>query len=393
MMWALLAAPWLVASAADDIARAHELLTRLDCDEAQALGEQVAASPTADEAERREGMLIAGYCLAAAGRVGEAEERFRAAAAEDVRVEAGFPMERRVQYLLDAARADVLAERARGQAARRAALAEQVTLSVEAPRSIQGGERADFTVKIGGSAAERVRSVKLQFRRFDDPEFFTLPVRRGKDGRWRGEIGGVYTRSIRAYSLKWFVTASDDEGELRTFGTRQTPRTLAVAAGSEVAADLRARERLPPVTRVLFAGIGAPTATGLTAVAILYGATVAHDLDVGIGTGGRGGELLGVLGLMAVPVGMVAAEYATTYWLLDGALAWGPAIAVGAVTGLAEVALVVAVLRGANVPDILLSDRYAPEAIAAGAAVALGVVTASVAPLSLVLWDASQVAE
>lgn len=393
MSWALLAASWLAATPADDIARAHELLTRLECDEAQGLGEQIAKNPSADEAERREGMLIVGYCLAAAGRVGEAEELFRAAATEDVRIEAGFPMERRVQYLLDAARADVLAERARALAARRAALAEQVTLSVEAPDAIHGGERADFEVSVFGPAAERIRSVKLQFRRFDDPEFFTLPVRRGKDGLWHGEIGGVYTRSIRAYSLKWFVTASDDEGELRSFGSRQAPLTLSVAAGSEVAADLRARERLPPLTRVLFAGIGAPTATGLTAVALLYGATLAHDVDVGIGTGGRGGELLGILGLMAVPVGMAAAEYATTYWLLDGALAWAPAIAVGAVAGLAEVALVVAALRGANVPGILLDDRYAPEAIGAASAVVLGVFTASVAPLSLVLWDASQVAE
>lgn len=400
MIAALLTSLGLAAAPADDIARAHELLAQLACDEAQPLGEQIAASAEADEAEQREGLLIAGYCLAAAGRVGEAEKRFRAAVTEDVRVEAGFPMERRVQYLLDAARADVLAERARAMAEQRASLAAQVDLSVDAPDAIVGGERAAFVVAVTGPAAASVTSVKLQFRRFDDPEFYTLPIRRDRDGLWRGEIGGIYTRSIRAYQLKWFVTASDDVGELQSHGSRLAPHALAVAAGSEVASDLRARERLPPVTRLLFAGLGAPTATGVAAFATIALAAGLHSLDLGLLPGDNGNKLLGMMGLMAVPASMVVTEYATTVWLLDGWLAWVPTVSVGVVTGIAELAVVIALLRGADLQELSegrdgrdATTRFDVELAVAGVAVTLGTVTAAVVPLTLVLWDASQVAE
>lgn len=399
-MIALVSALWLATAATDDIARAHELLARLACDEALPLGRQIAADPAADEAEAREGLLIAGYCLAASGRVGDAEELFRRAVTEDVQLQAGFPMERRIQYLLDAARADVLAERARVAAERRAALAAQVTLEVEAPEAIAGGERASFTVRVSGAAAGRVRSVKLQFQRFDDPEFYSLPIRQGRDGLWHGVIGGVYTRSIRAYQLKWFVTASDEAGELQSFGSREAPHALSVAAGSEVASDLRARERLPPLTRLLFAGIGAPTATAAAAVVTLYGATLVHTIDEGIAPGARDGRVLGMIGLMAVPVSMVLVEYVTTVWLLDGWLGLVPAISVGVVTGIADVALLVALLRGADLQKLVSGQDPGPgapgfdgELTVALSAVGLGAVTASVVPLALVAWDASQVAE
>ncbi len=389
----------LASTTADDIARAHELVGRLACDEGRQLGEQIATRPFADEAEQREGFLIAGYCLAAVGRVGDAEELFRAAVTEDVRIEAGFPMERRVQYLLDAARADVVLARAQRAAEQRAALAAQVTLVVLPPRPIVGGQRASFVVRVEGAAAERVRSVTLEFRRPDDPEFYRLPVRRGDDGIWRGEIGGIYTGSTKAYDLTWFVTASDEVGQLTTSGSREAPLSLQVAAGSNLAEDLRARERLPPVTRLLFAGIGAPTAVGLSALATV---AVAAGIDSFNPLGRPANEkLLGIVALLAVPVSMVATETATTVFLLDGPSALLPAIAVGVVAGLGDIAILIAMLRGASLVELYpFLDANAPvittfqiEGAATIMATLLGVGTASVVPLVMVAWDASHEAE
>ena len=394
-MIGLAAALWLACAPADDIARAHELVARLDCDEAQSLGHAIAANPDADEAEAREGLVIAGYCLAAVGRVGDAEELFHAAVTEDARVEAGFPMERRIQYLLDAARADVLLARARRAAELRAALAEQVTLLVLPPRPIVGGQRASYVVRVEGPAAERIKSVTLEFRRPDDPEFYRLPVRRGDDGIWRGEIGGIYTGSTRAYDLKWFVTASDDVGPLKTFGSKEAPHACPVAAGSKVAEDLRARERLPPITRLLFAGIGAPTAVALAAIGTIAGAGLVDQISPF--RDGDGGTVLGTLLLMATPASMVAVQYFTTVFLLDGPSAVLPAIAVGTVAGVADLAIVIAVLRGGSYQKLVIGqdqdDPYWLERLVAAGALGLGVVTAAVVPLAMVAWDAGHEAE
>lgn len=395
-MIAVAAALWLAATPATDIERAHELIGSLECDEALALGRAIAEDSAASEAEAREGRLIAGYCLAAVGRVSDAEEQFHAAVTEDVRVEAGFPMEHRVQYLLDAARADVLLERERRAVAERAALAAQVELLVEAPGSITGGQRASFVVYVAGPASGRVTSLKLQFRRPADAEFYSLPVRRGRDGAWRGEIGGIYTGSTRAYSLQWFVSASDAQGELVSYGSRMAPHGLSVATGSSVAADLHARERLPPVTRLLIAAVGAP-ASVLAATALNLAVAAAFMPR------GQGGEDLSILALgfwMLVPATMAGAEAITTMFLLENDVDLWPAVVVGGVGALIDVWALIVVLFPNQLDALLprgLGDLedwlYAPSGI--GVAV-LALVTGAVGgavPTAMILWEAGQYVE
>lgn len=398
-MIGLTAVLWLAAVPADEVVRAHQLIGQLECDEALTLGRAIAADPSADEAEAREGRLIAGYCLAAVGRVSEAEVEFRAAVAEDVRVEAGFPMEHRVQFLLDAARADVLQERARKAQERRAALAAQVELVVEPPAPITGGQRASFLVQVAGPAAGRIISVKLQFRRPTDPEYYSLPVRRGRDGIWRGEIGGIYTGSSRAYTLQWFVTASDEVGELKGHGSREAPMRLPVAAGSSVAEDMRARERLPILTRLLFAGVGAPTAV---TAAVLLNIAAASAVDrINPLRVPEKDKRFGMVALLATPLTMAAAEAATTMFLLDNDAALSPAIAVGVVGLLIDLPIAFAALNGANLraflPDLdnngTVDERFGGHLVWAALLVTATVGAAATVPVGLIVWDASQYVE
>lgn len=393
----LAAALWLAAATADDIARAHQLLEGLECDQALALGRAIAADPAANEAEVREGRLVAGYCLAADGRISDAEQQFRAAVLEDVRVEAGFPMEHRVQYLLDAARAQVVLERAQRAAAERAALAAQVEVIVDAPARIVGGERASFVVYVAGPAAARIQSVKLQFRRPTDPEYYSLPVRRGRDGGWRGEIGGVYTGSTRAYALQWFVSASDEQGELQSHGSRVAPFRLEVAAGSNVAADLHARERLPPLTRLLIASVGAPASVVTAATFNLLAAAVLGSMS-----GVVRDEDLGLVALItwaAVPATMAGAEAATTLFLLENDVAFWPAVAVAATGVLVDVVtLALLGLGGGPTMVPLTVPQLGPwlqsgNAVLLGAPVAVTALVGAVVPASMILWETSQYVE
>jgi len=393
----LVAALWLAAATADDIDRAHELIERLECDQALALGRAIAADPAADEAQAREGRLVAGYCLAADGRIADAEEQFRAAVLEDVRVQAGFPMEHRVQYLLAAARAQVLLERAERAAAARAALAAQVELVVEAPERIVGGERASFTVYVVGSAAARIKSVKLQFRRPADPEYYSLPVRRGRDGGWRGEVGGIYTGSSRAYTLQWFVSASDDEGELVSFGSRMAPHHLDVGAGSSVAADLHARERLPPLTRLLIAGVGAPASVVAAAAMNLVLSGVVASTRVGLADDI---SYLGVLTLAAVPATMAGAEALTTFFLLENDVAFWPALVVGGAGLVVDLLVLGAFLAPSVGGDVVPNPGfglgewlYSEHGFALQLAVLFTAAVGGAVPFSMILWETGQYVE
>ncbi|MBI1944792.1 MAG: hypothetical protein HYS27_03800 [Deltaproteobacteria bacterium] len=389
-MMVLAAAVWLAALPADDIARAHELIGALEYDEALALGRAIAADPSADEAEAREGRLIAGYCLAAVGRVSDAEEQFHAAVAEDVRIEAGFPMEHRVQYLLDAARAEVQRERERRAAAARAALALEIDLIVVRPSTIVGGERAFFDVRVRGASAAKVRSLTLLFRRPHDQEFFSLPCEPGSEGSWRGQVGGVYTASTEAYALQWLVVASDDVGQLTSYGSREAPQLLPVAAGSNVARDLRARERLPPLTRLFYVVLGAPAAVTLATAATVWASYAIDDVDpLRVGPDDR---VAGILTVLAVPPVMTAVEYATTAFLLDAESSFWPAAIVGGLGMVADIAVLIAVVRRASLTEFqaaLAGDGglYTPEAVAAVGFAMLALGAAYVTPVAMVVWD------
>ncbi|HJW74768.1 MAG TPA: hypothetical protein VJ787_03745, partial [Thermoleophilia bacterium] len=363
-----------------------------------ALGRTITSDPAADEAEAREGMLIAGYCLAAVGRVSDAEDQFRAAVAEDVRLEAGFPMEHRVQYLLEAARSDEVQRRVRRAAAARVALAAQVSLLVAPPEAITGGQRASFEVRVTGPAAERITSVKLQFRRPTDPEFYSLPVRRSRDGVWRGEIGGIYTASTRAYSLRWFVTASDERGELVSHGNREDPLPLSVASGKSVAADLHARERLPPETRLLIACVGAPSAVMAAALLTLAGAGVIDLASAAIV--GQGSQSWGLATLLLAPLTMALAEAGATMFLVEGDVAWWPAALVAGAGLVVDIPIALALLKGQNLESFLVvpGDGDEPvdltgQAYGGGALVVLASGVAATVPVAMILWEAGQYVE
>ncbi len=396
-MTALALALALVAAPADDIARAHELVERLECEQALTLGRAIAADPAANEAEAREGRLIAGYCLAASGRISDAEEQFRAAVLEDVRVAAGFPMEHRVQYLLEAARAEVLLERAERAATARAALAAQVEVLVDAPARITGGERASFSVYVVGPAAARIQSVTLQFRRPTDPEYYSLPVRRGRDGAWRGEIGGLYTGSTRATTLEWFVTAADERGALVSYGSRVSPHRLEVAAGSNVAADLHARERLPPVTRLLIAGVGAPASVLAAAGLHLAATSIIASLNVGVVDDV---EVMALLSWAVVPVTMAGAEALTTMFLLENDVALAPAAAVASAGLLVDGLLLLGVLNPDVAPRLVPSSvgnlgdwLEGDEGLAFQSLIAVTALVGGAVPFSMILWETGQYVE
>lgn len=268
-------------------ARAEALLQKLRalreavaCDEliAAAAAVRVAAQaasggdPPLSAVHRHELQFMQGECLVLVGNIREANDLFRAVFLEDAAAKVTLDdVEPRVNMLIEAARAEVLKQRDAEKDAVRAALIERIRLDVTAT-DVKGGARAIFFVSLKDPDGV-VKSMRLDFRKEGDPEFYALPVTRKSDGSWRGEIPGTYTKTATGAQLDWYVTASDELGEkLKSFGERAQPKRLTISPGSVIARDLRANERLPAGFRFASAIAFAPLSTaGGAAAGLLIG--------------------------------------------------------------------------------------------------------------------------
>ena len=93
-------------------------------------------------------------------------------------------------------------------------------------------------------------------------DYYALPVVKQSDGSWTGEIPGSYTRSKKGIVIEYLISAFDLQGDLiTTWGNHGAPKTIEVKAGSSMALDLKANERLSHVTRVGLAAVVTPLMT------------------------------------------------------------------------------------------------------------------------------------
>jgi uncharacterized membrane protein len=252
----------------------------LECERVLSIASSIEASSVRVE-DKREARFRRGYCLAVIGNVAEAGTVFQQLFEEDLAARAPFAMEPRVQYLVDVARSEVKGKRDAAAAEARRKLVERITLNATPPPELRGGRRAFFVVTLDDPDGT-VRSMRVDFRKRGEPEFYALPVRRQPDGSWRGEVPGSYTKSAQGTTLEWFVTASDEKGErLTSFGARETPQLLEVLPGSVVAEDLRASERLGYATRAVAGVVVTPFATAIGVILGIVAGGFGYLVDQG----------------------------------------------------------------------------------------------------------------
>lgn len=217
--------------------------------------------------QKREVQWTNGECLVVIGNIREASEIFKAVFHEDPDAKVTIEdVEPRVTILIEAARSEVKALRDAQRAEARAKLIERIHLDVIEPAALKGGSRALFNVTLVDPDGA-VRSMRLDFRKEGDPEFYALPVTKLSDGKWRGEVPGSYTRTSSGVVLEWYVTASDDQNErLKSVGDRASPNRLTILPGSIIASDLRANERISQQGRIASGIVLTPVLSGIGAV-------------------------------------------------------------------------------------------------------------------------------
>lgn len=283
-MNALVAVAWLAMQAAEEPARpdplevARGLVDELRCPEALAALAPL-VEPEVDPQVRRPALFLAGYCLAVANQRAEAKESFKEAWTIDLDAPAGIEVEPRIQELLDNVRNELLAAREDDRRAAREAKRAAVILETAGPPQISGGRRIPISATLT-DPQRLVTRMRLEFRPDGEPDPFTLPMQRGDDGVWHGEIPGLYTLTPSgAYTVLWRVLALDDEGPLAESGTMEKPRETYVTVDDSLVPELRANERLPHGQRIAYALFGVTTAVVFTGLASATTTSVLASLD------------------------------------------------------------------------------------------------------------------
>ncbi len=396
-MIALVLAGLLGGAPADDIARAKALVDELSYAEALTVAQGVAADQTATQAEKIDAMFIEGYCLVLTNHVVEAQKVLADIFLLDVDARSPIPIEPKVEYLVDAARAERRKAIEDGKRKEREALQQSVRLLVHDPLNVSGGERADFAVDVT-DPNKAVKSMRLDFIKEGEREPYGIPLARGADGTWRTTIPGTFTRSTTGLHIRWYITASDDVGELAHEGTRSEPRRLEIAPGSEVALDMKASERFSRPVRFVYALIGVPAITSAFFLAGLavsggYGVFI-EKVDGTKGPPASFGERSAVAALAFVPpIAAAVGTGVSTQFLLDGSEPWAPT---GAVLGAG--AIYTASILFAGVDLIRQLNQDAPSNRAAlgfiatgdvGAVVGagLGLAAATIIPATMVGYE------
>lgn len=271
----------LVLATASPLDEMRTSFAALECERVLELASSIEADTSSSPEDKHEARFRRGYCLVVIGNVAEAGELFQSIFTDDIDAVVPFAIEQRVKYLVDVARSEVKAKRDAEAAEARRKLVERITLHAQPPDELKGGMRAFFHVKLDDPDGV-VRSMRVDFRKHGEPEFYALPVKKQSDGTWRGEVPGSYTKSAQGTTLEWFVTASDDKGErLTSFGERDAPKLLPILPGSVVAEDLRASERMGYATRAVAGAVVTPVAT---VVGMMVGAIAGGVVGVGIDT-------------------------------------------------------------------------------------------------------------
>lgn len=301
--------------AAARVAELRALRDAADCEKAVQLVPQVLALEGLTPAQKREVQFTNGDCLIVTGNIREANEVFKQVFLEDVDAQVNLDdVEPRITILIEAARADVRKQRDGERASARAQLVERIRIEVTEPKDLKGGSRAIFDVALV-DPDENVKSMRLDFRKKGDPEFYALPITRRADGHWRGEVPGTYTRSASGTTLEWYATASDERGEqLKSVGDRLGPKHLVILPGSVVAEDLRANERHSQNFR-----IGA----GVTLTPLASGAGAGIGLGLGLAllslTGDGALKTVGLAAYAALhAVGTIIGAGLVNFAILDG---------------------------------------------------------------------------
>ena len=171
-----------------------------------------------------------------------------------------------------------------------------------------------------------------------------------------------------------------------------------MASGKSVAADLHARERLPPETRLLIACVGAPSAVMAAALLTLAGAGVIDLASSAIV--GQGSQSWGLATLLLAPLTMALAEAGATMFLVEGDVAWWPAALVAGAGLVVDIPIALALLKGQNLESFLVvpGDGDEPvdltgQAYGGGALVVLASGVAAPVPVAMILWEAGQYVE
>jgi hypothetical protein len=258
------------SKATEKLIELRALLDDNQCEKVVALSPYVEDHRLATPAERHEAMFARAYCLInSLGNIAEAGTVFQEILEEDIKANPPFDVEPKFQVLVDGARATLIEARRAKAEAEHAKKIARIDFDVSGSRQVKGGSRVIFDVKLT-DPDDVVRSMRVDFRKKGDREYYALPVSKRADGSWHGEVPGTYTRSSTGTTLEWYLTLSDDDGTpLKASGTREAPHALEILPGSAIAEDLKANERLPQYGRVLFA-VGAPFALTAGSFAISY---------------------------------------------------------------------------------------------------------------------------
>lgn len=314
---------------AEKMGELRALFEKLECEQLIVLAPAVEDHRLATKEQRHEAMFRRGYCLVVIGNTGEADALFRDIMREDADAQPSFPIEQRVLALVESARTEIVKERERARVAARQKLVERIAFELSGTPNVKGGNRVFFDVRLT-DPDDVVKSMRVDFRRKGEREYYALPVTKKDDGWWRGEVPGTYTRSSQGMTLEWFLTLSDDNGEaLRTSGTREAPHTLEVLPGSAIAEDLEAKERVPQPTRFV-AGIA------ITPFFTIVGVAAGVFLSVGV-AGGLGfiddglANVVGGLAMLSMPIGLGSGMvFLNASTILDAPDSW---LATGVVAG------------------------------------------------------------
>jgi hypothetical protein len=191
-------------------------------------------------------------------------------------------------------------------------------------------------------------------------------------------------------------------------GTKNAPRTMEIAAGSDIAQD--AVDRFPKPLR--FAeGLGAPFVTagfflGGVAVFPVYWVTIAHDHTGGQFPGKLNNDVRASIGVVLLGIGppilAIIGSYVAAALILDDPGPWIPALAVGAAGTIYALGILTGSSSANGVTDLLVKDQNpfdifsnpnvsAPVKVSAGVAltgVALGVLASLTTPVLVAIDNA-----
>jgi hypothetical protein len=387
---------------AEKLAELRVLFEQLECEKLVTLAPAIEDHRLATQVERHEAMFRRGYCLVVMGNTGEADGLFRDIMREEVTAKPTFAVEPRVLALVEAARNEIVNERAAAREAARQKVVEKISFEISGTPNVKGGNRVFFDVLLT-DPDHVVKSMRVDFRKQGSREYYALPVSKRADGRWRGEVPGTYTRSSTGMKLEWFLTLSDDAGEpLKAAGARDKPNVLEVLPGSAIAEDLHADERAPQATRFV---AGMAVTPFFTFVGVAGGLIVAVGVDqvVSFIPGGvDAANVLGGLALLTMPVGMGAGMvFLLETAILDAPDSWIATGIVGTFLLLGELCLLLDSFdRGGEFVSHTVSQGFrddsnedrtgppgSPLVVYAGAFVVLGALAGAIATPTLVSLD------